>query len=99
MVEWKIAEEARKSHNRVHEVEWAEAEAAWMAEKAEMKARGSKIREWETTHPKPKKNDLKWKAEGAIPKPKLKAVAVKDTGETSGEEFDLDVSSEDEGEE
>ena len=70
-------------------------EVVWIVERAEAKVKCSQIKEWEATHPKPKKNDSEWKAEEAIPKPRLYQKTVDDTGESSGEDFDLDVSSED----
>jgi hypothetical protein len=99
MVIWKAAEMARKERNMKREGDRIEAEAAWMAEKAEIKSKRGRVKEWEATHPKPKKNDPEWKPEAAIPKPKLYQKVAKDVEDSSGDEFDLDMASEDDDEE
>ncbi|KIL55910.1 hypothetical protein M378DRAFT_188629 [Amanita muscaria Koide BX008] len=97
-IDWQVAEALRKDRNKKREAEWKKAEAAWMVERAEVKAKRGRIKEWEVTHPKPKKNDPEWKAEDTIPKPRLHPKVAEDAGDSSGEYFDLDVSSDDEDE-
>ena len=102
---WKVAEAAWQKHDdalKAEQVkaEQVKAETAWIAERGQIQHGG--IRKWEATHPKPKKTDPQWTPEGRIEKPKLcqkvtKVAAIAE--DSSGEKFDLDVSSDDKGEE
>ena len=96
VAEWMKAEEARKIRNEKRDDELKEAKEAWKREKEEVKVRGEvKIKDWKVTNPEPKKSDPQFKHEPAITKPKLRSMVPVDDGEESGEEFDLNVSSDD----
>ena len=97
--EWEIADGVRRARNAEREVEWKKAEGDWLRERAVVKANGGKLKVWESTHPKPKKSDPQWKPEGAIPKPKLLQKVPEAASDSSGEDFDLDIDSEDDEEE
>lgn len=68
---WKKGEEERKQRNEEKSDAWKAAVAEWELEKAEAKAAGEKVKDWTLENPKPKKNDAEFKAEPAVPRPKL----------------------------
>jgi len=81
--EWRKNEGKRKKTNLELQGKWEAAEGAWKAEKERIRVAGGKIKDWTKENPKPKKNDPEFKQEKAVPKPKLKHVAVADT-DTAG---------------
>ncbi|KAG5633713.1 hypothetical protein H0H81_005176, partial [Sphagnurus paluster] len=96
MVEWEKAEAEQKLRNGERDKELKTAKEVWQREKKDVKAKGGKIKDWKETHPEPKQSDPEFKHEPTIKKPKRCTKKAEDSGEQSGEEFDLDVSSEEE---
>ena len=94
--EWQKAEEERKKVNGSLDLKWKKAVEDWKRDKLEAKLSGMKIKDWTITHPLPKKSDAQFKPKPQIPKPKLMAKCSGDAEESEGEEFNFDVSSEDE---
>ncbi|KAG6907565.1 hypothetical protein DXG01_008402 [Tephrocybe rancida] len=68
---WKCEEEERKKRNEERYDAWKAAEVQWEEDKKVVKANKGKLKDWIKENPKPKQNDPPYKAELAIPKPKV----------------------------
>lgn len=66
---------------------WKAAVADWETNRAEVKARGGRIKDWTHENPRPKKTDPEFKQEKAIPKPTLPKEVAVPIEESDGEDF------------
>ena len=93
--QWERADAEHRIRNEGLEAQWKKGVEDWKEERSAAKARGLKLKDWEQTHPCLKKSDPEFKPEPATSKPKRADYIHEDVGESEGEEFDLNVSSED----
>ena len=94
--QWRRQEEERKKWNEELEAKWQGAIEEWKHNKAKVKVRRERMKDWQQENPKLKKSDQEFKPEKLIPKPKMPKVMEWVLEESSGEKFDGHESSDNE---
>lgn len=95
---WTKEEEGRKERKERLDLQWQEDLQKWTLDRAQAKAQGLKLKDWDKDHPKPKQRDYK---ESGRKKPQMRKIhSLDDIAEADDdEEWEDDMDAEELGSE